>query len=445
MSFDQFDRVLKATSGFLQFGATVVDVPGARLNDAKNAITARYFRLFHKGCVEAVGQNVDSDTWDVVPSTGDFERVILTLAIPHSAGTASITISPAFPIDLTHTTNSCTNLLRMLHHYLSLMKAVPALATEAFRGILEILDLYGYAVWYIFMLFAPLRPFDVTQPGNRIAFRPDYVILFPPEPFQCLSRVIHRVQEAGIQLPGAPEEPLGVVQAAAASENMRAIGWYLQSVRGVLEESLHENSLGTLTRLYSDMLAQFLMNFSQFVFPLFIPALISLAEFDAELRAVKWNLSEPLTEAHSFTETWAAAVRQFAQTVTQIGVDENRRDELWVAMWTYSCFLLLNGFAGSSKCTMHGRTSMKADFKSMCHEFSQATGKRIQFDQEWVPSFVQAFFKNPTDFKAWVQAEFRRYTFAQIFGLIETGLSDDISRQAKKELRSFVQGLYKEQ
>jgi hypothetical protein len=226
---------------------------------------------------------------------------------------------------------------------------------------------------------------------------------------------------------------------------MRAIAWYMQSVRGVLEESLHENSLGTLMRFYSDMLGQFLMKFGQFVFPFFISGLISLAEFDTELKAVKWNLSEVLPDPHSFTDTWAAAVQQFSQLVNQIGVDGNRRDELWVAFWTYSCFVLLNGFAASSKCTMHGRTSMTADFRSMSHVFSQATGKKIQFDQEWVPSFIQAFFKNATDFRAWAQAEFKRYTFAQIFALIETGLSDDLSRQAKKDLRTFVQALYKEQ
>jgi hypothetical protein len=61
------------------------------------------------------------------------------------------------------------------------------------------------------------------------------------------------------------------------------------------------------------------------------------------------------------------------------------------------------------------------DVRSMSHEFSQATSNKIQFDQEWLLSFDQTFFKDPADFRVWAHAEFKRYTFAQIFALIERG------------------------
>jgi hypothetical protein len=175
------------------------------------------------------------------------------------------------------------------------------------------------------------------------------------------------------------------------------------------------------------MLTHFLMSFAQFVFPCYIPGLIPLADFDAKLRAVKWNLTEALVEPHSFTETWSIAARQFSQTLEALGLEQARKDDLWQAMWVFTGFTLINGFSSSSKCTMHGRTSMTADFRSILHEFTILTGKKIQVDSNWVSGFVQAFFKNLNDFKTWVQADYKKYTCAQILSIVESGLADDIS------------------
>jgi hypothetical protein len=451
MSFEHFDRVLKAVARFLQFGGTVVDVPGAQLERVKEEITTRYFKLFHRGSIDAASQSVEGDTWEAVPSAADFERSILTLGIPvkdtgEGSGMTSISLPSAFAMDLGKTTNSCSSLLRMLHHYISLMKAVPALSAEAIRGIRELVEFYGFSVWFLFTFNAPLR---LLEAGPKVIFRTECSTLFAPEGYQCLTRIIHHVQETQIPPPApsgvATDPQTAVCQAALACENMRGVAWYLQSIRGTLEESLPENSSGAQTRFYSDMLAHFLMNFAQFVFPCYIPGLIALTDFDAELRAVKWNLAEALVEPHSFTETWSTAARQFAQIVDSLGLEQARKDDLWQAMWVYTGFLLINGFSVSSKCTMHGRTSMTTDFRSILHEFTVLTGKKIQVDSTWVSGFVQAFFKNPNDFKTWAQADYKKYTCAQILSIVDSGFADDINRQAKKDLRTFVQGLYKDQ
>jgi hypothetical protein len=59
-------------------------------------------------------------------------------------GLTSVSI-PADPIDLATTSASCSNVLKMLHHYLTLMKAVPTLATDAFHGMVELVEFYGYS------------------------------------------------------------------------------------------------------------------------------------------------------------------------------------------------------------------------------------------------------------------------------------------------------------
>jgi hypothetical protein len=96
--------------------------------------------------------------------------------------------------------------------------------------------------------------------------------------------------------------------------------------------------------------------------------------------------------------------------------------------------ILLRRFSASSECTVHGRTLMTADFRNILRHFHKITGNRRQVDENWLLSFFQVFVENVKDFKEWVRDEYRQYTCVQIIGFMENGLSDDISRQAKKNL-----------
>jgi hypothetical protein len=79
-----------------------------------DGLTTQYFKRFHCGCIDSIRENLESDTWEIVPVAPDFQRSVLTLQIPVkegsdavSMGMTSINIRPAFEIDLGRTTNSC--------------------------------------------------------------------------------------------------------------------------------------------------------------------------------------------------------------------------------------------------------------------------------------------------------------------------------------------------
>jgi hypothetical protein len=55
---------------------------------------------------------------------------------------------------------------------------------------------------------------------------------------------------------------------------------------------------------------------------------------------------------------------------------------------------------------------MTADFRNISTNFRKITGDRRQMDENWLLSFIQAFFKNVKDFKEWVRDEYRRYPCA---------------------------------
>jgi hypothetical protein len=343
------------------------------------------------------------------------------------------------------------------------MKAVPSLATEAFRGIDELVEYYSFFTWYLFMANAPLRPFENT--GGKIAIVPQNSTLMRPlcdpqplgqgqattkrpDPSDTITRILHHMQELQTQPPsrGCIADQLAdiVPQVVIAAENLLAIAWYLNSIRTVFVESLPESAIGSLGRLYTDTVPVFLLNFTKFTFPYLVPGLVQLNEFDSQVRAVKWTLGDALTEPHGYTNTWLVAAREFASLVNGLPIEQPRKDELWVAMWLYTNFVLLNALASTTKCTGQGRTAMVSDFRSISHEFTQLTSKRIQVDQSWVADYIHAFFKDTNDFKAWIEGDHRgarRYTAAHILSLIETGLNCDLNRQARKDLRTFVQNL----
>jgi hypothetical protein len=237
-----------------------------------------------------------------------------------------------------------------------------------------------------------------------------------------------------------------VTQGINACDNLRGIGLYLESIRSVLEDSVPEMTLGRLTSFYNDVLPNFLHKFSQFVFPYFIPGLVKLQAFDSQVRALKWNITEAVTEPHGYVETWKGVAIGFGNQLKGLELEQLRQDELWLAFWRYTSLVLLNAFSSTTKCTPNGRTAMRSDFGHLVGEFGQLTGKRLEreIDQTWMANYILAFFNNVNEFKTWVQKDYKKYSRDQLLALVETGFNDEINRQTKKDLRTFVQNLYSE-
>ena len=457
MNFENFDQIMKATAAFLQFGATVVDLPGGQLSMEVDVMTTNYFKLFHRGSLEAAREGISMDTWDTVPSASDFEKSLLTLAIPVKdnfdpsvgSGMTSITIPSAFPIDLGKTTNSCSNMLRMLHRYLTLMKAVPTLSSETFKGIAELVEFYAFAVWHLFLLKSPpeTRPYEMDRKG-KMSFNQNNFILLSPEGNQTLIRIARRFQDADTLLPNSSlvdDDPYRmIVQAAAAIENMKGISWYLQSIKSTVEESLPENSLGGFRRFMDDIVSALLMHFSSFLCQFFVPGLVQFGDFQEQLKAIKWNFSEAMIDAHKFTETWAVAARAFSEQLKKVRMHAPDKQDLWVGVWTYTNFVMLNAYSSSSKCTPEGRTSMKSDAQAMKHDFEEITGKAIEVQMDWLIKWIQAYFLGADEFKQFVSDNIRKYTVSQLKAIVETGFSTDISRNDKKALIAYIEGVARE-
>lgn len=445
LNFDGFDKILKLANGFVQFGNTLVDLPGVKLNVAIENMTNRYFKMFQMSSLENAKENIESDSWECIPSDDKFEKSILTLAIQDkdsnsSGGMTNISIKSAFPIDLGKTTISCSAVIKLIYQYLSLMKSVPTLAIESFRGIRELTEYYSFSLLYL--LFKPLniKPFD-----SQITLFPQNLILLGNEESQCLSRIVHRFQELQMSIPSAANvngSCEAIIQNVVKfTNNIKTIGWYLQSIRSTVEESLPENSLGALRRFYNDIVSNFLIHFPSYSYQFVIPNLVQFNEFEQQIKLVKWNINEAQTEPHYFTRVWYNIAKSFNEMLNKFNIDSVNKDELWISFWKYSNFLLINGYA-VQKCTAEGRTSMLSDFRNMSHDLMEFTNKKIQFDTNWVAGYVQLFFLGVSDFKKWVQDNHQKYTCSHIISVIETGLSDDINRQSKKDLRTFVQNIY---
>ncbi|KAH0787808.1 coiled-coil domain-containing protein [Histomonas meleagridis] len=453
LGFEEFDRMLKLTSSFIQFGSTVVDLPGQQLTNAVNNLTNKYFKLFQKSALETAHENIENDTWNSIPSTNELERSILTLSIPikesnDSNDVANITIPSAFPIDLQKMTISCSAIIKLLHQYLSMMKLVPTLATDCFKGMKELIEYYSFSLLYIVTKNLNLKPFDINN--NQINIFNHNLILMKIEESQCLIRIIQHIQESQIKLPLNLTNSINnfdnnikfINDIVSISSDIKIIGWYLLSIRTIFEESLPENSLGQLRRFFNDVVNIFLMHFPSFCFQYITPNLVHLGEFEQQVKLVKWNINEAQVEPHYFTNVWKEAAKNINVIINKLeSIDQEYKDELWKGFWCYSNFILINGYS-VQKCTAEGRTSMLSDFRNMSHDLIEFTNKRIQFDTNWVASFVQSFFLGVPEFKKWASENYKRYTCNNIMAVVETGLSDDINRQAKKELRLFVQELY---
>ncbi|KAK8894534.1 hypothetical protein M9Y10_022968 [Tritrichomonas musculus] len=460
LNFESFDSLLKMTNGFIQFGATVVDMPGGALALAMDKITTEYFKLFHRNSLEAARENLESDTWVNIPADAEFERQVLTLSIPVKEGTdvslgmTSVNIQSAFQINLSKITNSCSSVIKMLHQYLSMMKAVPSLAVEAIHGIRELVEFYGFCVLYIFLKNSPVKPFEMNQ-NNKIVFLWQYVILLSTDGLVSLSRIIHHfMADTSMYLPTksmVDDDPVIVgTQAVSAANDMTAIGWYLESIRSYLEEALPENSLGSLRRFYSDVVMNFLKSFPTFCFQFIVPNMIDLSSFDQQIRQTNFKINEAQIEPHQYSVQWVNSAKSFDNDIIkgrmekEEGFDEKDREQFLLAFWTYSSFLTLNAFSSVSKCTAEGRTSMVSDFRNMSHEFQEIIGKKVQIGTDWVIDYVNAYYSTKDDLMKWVSSNYKKYTMSQLTAIVETGLIDQIGRKDRTTLQENIKNKYKE-
>jgi hypothetical protein len=269
------------------------------------------------------------------------------------------------------------------------------------------------------------------------------MILLPPGRQDTLSRMLHHVQELQFVLPSktefSPDPAEALVQAASACNNFEGIAWYFKSISHIIEGSLPENRSGLVKRTYDGLIANFLLEFAKFAFPFLVSGVAPLAEFDQQVRAVKWTMADAVTEAHPYVATWRTAGIEFRERVGRLAIPEAKKDDLWIAFWTYTNLLLLNAFASSPKVTSQGRQAMLLDFRSLANEFPGLTVKKIPFDEKWTADYIQAFFKEMNQFKEWLQSERNKYSLTQMMTLIESGLSSDLGRQPKKDLKALLQ------
>lgn len=457
-NFENFYHLLKSTTEFVQYGSTVVDLPGGKIILTIEDITSKYFKMYHQSTLEGTKQLLELDTWESCPSDKSFERSILTLSIPikdidSQAGTslANINIPSAFEFDLSHTTNSCNNLIKMIHQYLSLIKMVPPLATEAFRGITELVEYYCLSALNIFLRVSPMRPFIIDQ-NNQMKFHNDNKILLSIDSYRCLKTIQRNFQDTTLNFSIPPNVPSSnpdeyLKQAVNAAEDMKGIRWYLLTIKNSLIESLPENAIGRLNRFYGNDVDNFLMNFAAFLFPFYGPNLINLTGFNQQFKNVsRWDFTEALINVHPYVGAWKEAATIFKQHVDPLNLEEQYYNNLWAALWKFSCYVLLNNFASVSKITEQGRCAMLSDSRSMLNDFVGFTEKKVNIDEinDWVNKYIEAYFYNAEDFKKWVSEKHKIYTFNQMNSFTKIGLSDQkMSRSERKEIAEFIKLTYK--
>jgi hypothetical protein len=309
-------------------------------------------------------------------------------------------------------------------------------------------------MWFLFLTNAPLRPFDVQ--ASKVSLNANHAVIlsagnFPPDGYQWLIKAAKWLQDSQFPALGkgsvSPNAVDAIAQLGTACENMRAAAWYLQSIREILEE-YPESREGNFTRLYSEVVETFLMNFGQFTFRFFAPGFIQLGDFEQGLKQIKWNIQAPpdlVSEPPPYVKAWRIAATAFRDGLPRIALDHGRKDELWAAVWQYTCYLLLAAFSGTSKATDAGRALMKFIVTALSEVFQGLKPASVVVDSTWVLGFVDAFYLKLDAFHTWAQTNSRKYTLQQFMSLVESGLHEDLGRQPKKTLKYQLEGMFKDQ
>lgn len=440
MNFDGFNNVLNILNDFKQFSATIVDITSNFLDESIYNIGSNYLKYFHQIALEAILENIELDTWVVIPTNTDFERQILTFKFINS-----FSHNMSVP-QLSQNTNSCIAIIKYIHQYITILNSVPSLSVEIIQFIRELVEYYSFSILNIFLQYSSIKPFEFDQKKLYFSLR-ESSVLFPNNGIQLIMRIVHhfinRSQQLTFPLKLSIEDndKLNFEKILiTAKNNMDSISWYLQSIRNILEDSLPLSSIGSFHRFYTDFVANFLDKFALFLFQFIIPKIVDISSFEQQMKEIRFNKNDECGEQHQFSKTWISITENFIIKLNNDVLNEIDKDLLLKAFWIYSSFISINNLASLTALLPKEKSLLIVDFKMM----SQYLKKIINIDSDWIIEYINASLLKKNEFISWAENNFNKYTFYQLSAIVDTGLADKINKKEKAQIQEKIKKLFKD-
>ncbi|EDQ90303.1 uncharacterized protein MONBRDRAFT_32036 [Monosiga brevicollis MX1] len=372
--------------------------------------------------------------------------------IPASAPVTPAKGAPPPP----HCSQSALRLTAECGRYLQMMQVFPAIASDTFARLTELVDMYIYAVFHFFaedqmffsyavlsptansLLERVRRPFEGYPPGtarvaegeatddnvrsdeeeeaeesgaNPTEAEPDMELA--PRPPQAQPLKLH----SDVERDNA-SSLFGLAARVSGAEGLNFVSTVLRSLRNNIVRRLDS----TGAQAADSYLKQTVDHFKElrwYIYKNVVFRMMPSDKMTAALDGLKWDVKEITTEHSPYVDELIADVRVIHTRLDLLGtkrLPEPALKTIWNEIYSVTNMAFVDGFASAKKCTNEGRAKMQLDYKHFLNKIGSLSPVKPTTDV--VQNYIQAYYLSDADLEQWIRTNHQVYTARQLSQLI---------------------------
>ncbi|KAG0616902.1 hypothetical protein M758_5G150000 [Ceratodon purpureus] len=342
-------------------------------------------------------------------------------------------------------TNSSVNILRYMDKYARLMQIMQPIATDVFKGLGQLFELYFFSIFKTF--------------GQREAFggsRGQESYLLTPRLRATLLRISQGLEEqrlkqstnpgaqnsmpnmsaaAGLTSPNGlqsdmPPSPVfggaaivmvptnlfALKERTVATDSLASLSQMLRRSRPLLQAMLSQDSLASVEFFYTRTIDA-VPDLRDHVYKAVARMLLNVGGYIERIANVRWELKDLGMEHNGYVDSLLGAYKQYSTKLGYGGLEHEMHELLLEYGVDTLAETIVEGFSRVRRCNNEGRALMSLDLQVLINGLQHLAPPRLRSNLQIVETYIKAFYLPETEYLHWVRTH-PEYTKQQVIGLI---------------------------
>ncbi|CAM6044118.1 unnamed protein product [Sphagnum compactum] len=329
-------------------------------------------------------------------------------------------------------TNSSVSVLRYIDKYARLMQVMQPVASEVFKGLCQLFELYFFS---IFKTFGQREAFSGTRSSSDS-------YLLTPRLRAILLRISQGLEEQRLKyfIAQTPTSPATAANASSvssmpsemqsgsvsrecfvqerkvATQSLSCLADMLKRSRPWLQAMLPQNCLASVEYFYARMV-DIVPNLIEHLYKAAARMLLNIGGYIERIANVRWELKDLGMEHNGYIDVLLGEYKQFSTKLAHGSLDKEMLELLLEYGVDTLAETLVEGLSRVRRCNNEGRALMSLDLQVLINGLQHLAPPRLRSNLQIVETYIKAFYLPETESLHWVRTH-PEYTKSQVIGLI---------------------------
>ncbi|CAM6053746.1 unnamed protein product [Sphagnum tenellum] len=329
-------------------------------------------------------------------------------------------------------TNSSVSVLRYIDKYARLMQVMQPVASEVFKGLCQLFELYFFS---IFKTFGQREAFSGTRSSSDS-------YLLTPRLRATLLRISQGLEEQRLRyfIAQTPTSPATATNASSissmpsemqsgsvfgecfvqerkvATQSLSCLADMLKRSRPWLQAMLPQNCLASVEYFYARTVDT-VPDLIEHLYKAVARMLLNIGGYVERIANVRWELKDLGMEHNGYIDVLLGEYKQFSTKLAHGSLDKEMLELLLEYGVDTLAETLVEGLSRVRRCNNEGRALMSLDLQVLINGLQHLAPPRLRSNLQIVETYIKAFYLPETEYLHWVRTH-PEYTKSQVIGLI---------------------------